>query len=381
MSNKLPENLTPEQRAAAIAADERADAHVTVMPDLTVRQVMGHLAKSIREFKGLSIVCPVLVAGEVIIECTIPFITAQLIDALNLGAGMDVIWHYSLILIGLALLSLACGTGAGIAGSIAATGFARNLRHDMFERIQTFSFSNIDRFMTSSLVTRLTTDASNVQNAYLQIIRSAMRSPLMLVFAIIMAFITGGRMAVAYVFVSILLAVGIFGIAMYVMPIFRRIFKKYDALNDSVEENVSGMRVVKSYVREKYEKRKFEGASGTLYHDFVFVERILALNGPLMTVAIDTIYTFVIYFGSRAIVQSAGANMQIGQLSALITYGFSMLMSLMMLSMIFVMITMSEESARRICEVLLEESDLTNPEDPVFEVADGSIDFDHVSFR
>ena len=380
MSNKLPENLTPEQRAAAKAAEERAEAHVTVMPNLTFAQVMRRLFSSVREFKTLSLVTPFLVAGEVVIECIIPFITAQLIDELNLGAGMDRIWHYSLILIVLALLSLTCGGVAGVTASIASTGFARNLRHDMFENIQTFSFSNIDRFSTSSLVTRLTTDAQNVQNAYLQIIRSAARSPLMLTFAIIMAFITGGRMAVIYVFVSILLAVGIFGIALYVMPIFRRIFKKYDALNDSVEENVSGMRVVKSFVREKYEKRKFEGASGTLYHDFVYVERILAFNGPLMTLAIDTIYTFVIYFGSRAIVSSAGANMQIGQLSALITYGFSMLMSLMMLSMIFVMITISEESARRICEVLLEKSDLTNPENPVYEVADGSIDFDDVSF-
>lgn len=344
-------------------------------------QIATTLGKSIREFKRDSLLAPVLVIGEVVIECIIPFITAQLIDKLQRGAGMDEVGLYSLILIALAIVSLACGAGAGVACSIAATGFARNLRHDIFAAVQRFSFSNIDRFSTSSLVTRLTTDTNNVQLSYMMIIRTAIRAPLMIVFAIVMAFITGGLMAIVYVIVSVALGAAIFGIAIKVMPMFRRIFRKYDRLNDSVEENVSGIRVVKSFVRETYEKEKFEETSGSLYHDFVHVERILALILPLMTLAIDVIYTSVIFFGSQAIVTTRGLAMNVGQMSALITYGVSMLMSLMMFSMIFVMVTMSEESARRICEVLLEVPDLKNPRNPRYTVIDGSIDFDHVSFE
>ena len=355
-------------------------AESTAAKDLSLRQIFSTLGKSIRENKKNSIIAPIFVAGEVIIECAIPFITAQLINELNTGADMGEIGRYGLILTLLALVSLACGTIAGVACSVASTGFARNLRHDMFENIQRFSFSNIDRFSTNSLVTRLTTDTQNVQMAYMQIIRSAVRSPMMIVFAATMAFITGGPMAIVYVVVGFLLGFALIGIARIVMPIFRRLFKKYDRLNESVEENVTGIRVVKSYVREDYEKEKFNRASGDLFQDFWGVERILAWNQPLMTFAVDVIYAFVVYFGSRAIVSSAGEFMNVGQMSALITYGFSMLISLNMLSMIFVMITMSEESARRICEVLLEESDLANPENPVMEVADGSVDFDDVSF-
>ena len=351
------------------------------MQELTLKELVQTLSGSIREFKKTSILTPILVTGEVIIECIIPFYTAELIDQINAGATTAAVLHYGLVLVALALLSLACGAAAGYTCSVASTGFARNLRHDMFENIQTFSFSNIDRFSTSSLVTRLTTDTNNVQQAYMMLIRTAIRAPMMIVFAIIMAFITGGSMAVIYVIVAVVLGFFLFYIAIKVMPIFRRIFKKYDALNDSVEENVAGIRVVKSYVREDYEKEKFNAASGTLYHDFVHVERILALNGPIFTLAIDVVYASVIFFGSRAIIQSAGTAMQVGQLSALITYGFSMLMSLMMLSMIFVMVTMSDESARRICQVLREQSDLSNPAEPLTEVPDGSIDFDHVSFK
>ena len=351
------------------------------MQELTLKELVHTLGKSIREFKKTSILTPILVTGEVIIECIIPFYTAELIDQINAGATTAAVLHYGLVLVALALLSLACGAAAGYTCSVASTGFARNLRHDMFENIQTFSFSNIDRFSTSSLVTRLTTDTNNVQQAYMMLIRTAIRAPMMIVFAIIMAYITGGSMATIYVIVAVILGFFLFYIAIKVMPIFRRIFKKYDALNDSVEENVAGIRVVKSYVREDYEKEKFNAASGTLYHDFVHVERILALNGPIFTLAIDVVYASVIFFGSRAIIQSAGVSMQVGQLSALITYGFSMLMSLMMLSMIFVMVTMSDESARRICQVLREQSDLSNPAEPLTEVPDGSIDFDHVSFK
>ncbi len=352
----------------------------TTMPNLTLREIFGIIGKSVREFKADSLRAPLYVTGEVIIECTIPFITSQLINDMQDGTEMRTIGIYGAVLTALALVSLFCGIRAGVACSVASTGLARNLRHDMFASIQRFSFSNIDRFSTNSLVTRLTTDTQNVQMAYMQLIRSAVRSPLMIVFAAVMAFVSGGPMAILYVFVSIGLGAALLGIARIVMPIFRRIFRKYDRLNESVEENVSGIRVVKSYVREEYEKQKFRKASGELFFDFWGAERILAWNQPAMTLAVDIIYTFVIFFGSRAIVSSAGADMQVGQMSALITYGFSMLMSLNMLSMIFVIVTMSEESARRICEVLVEQPDISNPADPIYDVPDGSIDFDGVSF-
>ena len=351
------------------------------MPDLSLKDIVKTIGKSVREHKGDSIRAPLYVTGEVIIECIIPFITSQLINDMQDGTEMRTIAIYGAILAGLACLSLFCGIRAGFACSVAATGLARNLRHDMFSAIQRFSFSNIDRFSTNSLVTRLTTDTQNVQMAYMQLIRSAVRSPLMIIFAAVMAFVSGGIMAILYVIISVLLGLGLLGIARFVMPVFRRIFRKYDNLNESVEENVSGIRVVKSFVREEHEKEKFERASGDLFHDFWGAERILAWNQPLMTFAVDVIFTSVIFFGSQTIVTSAGQAMQVGQMSALITYGFSMLISLMMLSMIFVIVTMSEESARRICEVLLEEPDLKNPENPIFEVPDGSVDFDSVSFR
>jgi ATP-binding cassette subfamily B protein len=351
------------------------------LPQYGLKEIISTLAGSLREFGKPAWATPFLVTGEVVLECAIPFVTAQLIDTLALGGGVSAIAGHAAILIIMALASLAFGTAAGVTCSIAATGLAKNLRHDVFHKIQGFSFSNIDRFSTSSLVTRLTTDVTNVQQAYMMIIRMAIRCPLMAIFSIVMAFVSGGPMAVIYVIVAFVLGWGIFKIALTVMPIFRRIFRKYDRLNDSVEENVQGIRVVKSYVREDHEKEKFNEASGTLYHDFVHVERILAWNQPLMTLAIDVIYTFVIFFGSQAIVSSQGQLMGVGQLSALITYGFSMLISLMMLSMVFVMITMADESARRICQVLREEPDLKNPKNPVMEVPDGSIDFDHVSFE
>ncbi len=345
-------------------ADENREK---TLSHLSLFQIFRRISRSVREFKRPALLTPLLVTGEVIIECTIPFITAQLINALNEGQGMDAIAHYSLILVALALVSLACGTVAGITCANASTGLARNLRHDMFHNIQSFSFGNIDRFSTSSLVTRLTTDVGFVQMAFMQIIRTAIRSPLMLVFAIFMAYITGGALATVYVIVAILLGTFLFGIALYVMPIFRRLFRKYDALNDTVEENIKGIRVVKAFVREKYEKQKFDTSSGNLRDDFLHAERLLAWNMPVMQLAINVVYVFVIFFGSRAIVESQGTNLALGQLSALITYGFS--------------ITMSEESARRIVEVLEEQSDLANPENPVYEVPDGSIDFDHVSFE
>ncbi|WP_298579277.1 ABC transporter ATP-binding protein [uncultured Olegusella sp.] len=344
-------------------------------------EVIAILKPSIREYKKLSIKTPILVTAEVLIECALPFLTAGLINAINEGAGMSVVANFGVALILLAILSLAFGAAAGVTCSTASAGFAKNLRYDIFSRIQDFSFSNIDRFSTSSLVTRLTTDVTNVQQAYMMIIRTAIRSTMMIVFAIVMAFATAGPMAAVFVVVAIFLGIFLFFIVAKVMPIFRRIFKKYDRLNDSVQENIDGIRVVKSYVREEYEKQKFGDASGSLYHDFVHVERILAWISPVMTFSVDVIFLFVIYFGSKAIIQSKGSLMQVGALSALLTYGMSVLMSLMMLTMIFVMITMSFESAQRICQVLMETPDIKNPENPLMEVPDGSIDFDNVSFR
>ena len=353
----------------------------STLPEYGLREIVHTLAQSLREYRKYAWETPLLVAFEAIIECTIPFFTAQLINQIAAGEPLEGIIPSAVILICLALVSLAFGTAAGVTCSIGATGLAKNLRHDLFHKIQGFSFANIDRFSTSSLVTRLTTDVTNVQQAYMMIIRTAIRCPMLALFSIIMAVISGGPMAVVYVIVAFFLGYAIFKIALTAMPIFRRIFRKYDRLNDSVEENVSGIRVVKSYEREDYEKQKFNEASGTLYHDFVHVERILAWNTPLMTLAVDIIYTFVIYFGSMAIVTTQSQAMGVGQLSALITYGFSLLMSLMMFSMVFVMIMMAEESSRRICEVLQEKPTLANPEHPIMEVPDGSVDFDHVSFK
>ena len=344
-------------------------------------QIMRRLVKSVREYKRPSILTPLLVVGEVVLECLVPFTTAELITAIKNGAGMDTILHYSYILIAYALASLVAGTIAGILCSDASAGFAKNLRHDMFENIQSFSFSNIDRFSTSSLVTRLTTDVTNVQNAYMQLIRTAIRSPLMLIFAMSMAFIMAGPLACCYLAVVPILGFGLFFIIFKVMPIFRRLFPRYDKLNESVEENVSGIRVVKAYVREDYERGKFNAASQDLYRDFRHVEQILALNTPIMNFAVYSVFAFVMYFGSYTIISTQGASFDVGQFSALTTYGFQILISLMMFSMVFVMVTIAEESSRRIYEVLVEQSDLSNPEDPIMEVPDGSIDFDHVSFK
>ena len=238
----------------------------TATSELSYGEIFRTIGSRVREYRKYARVTPLLMVGEVTIECLLPFITSQLIDAVNLGADMGVVLHYSLILVLLALISLSFGAAAGVTASVASAGLAKNLRHDMFESIQGFSFSNIDHFSTSSLVTRLTTDTTNVQNAYMMIIRTLVRSPMMMVFAIVMAFVTAGPMAVVYVVASIILGAVIFGISLKAMPMFRRIFKRYDALNDSVKENIDGVRVVKSYVRENYEKKKFGAASEFFLH-------------------------------------------------------------------------------------------------------------------
>ena len=343
--------------------------------------MVKELAKSIREYKKTSIATPILVSMEVVMECIIPFIIAELVNQIKAGCDLGVIVGYGLILIVMAGLSLMFGALAGSTCATASCGLAKNLRKDMFYAIQNYSFENIDKFSTSSLVTRMTTDVSNVQFAYMMIIRTAIRSPLMLIFAFVMAFVMGGRMAFIFLIVAPLLGVGLFLVARKTMPLFKRVFKKYDALNSSIQENVKGIRVVKSYVREDYEKQKFNRAAEDVCNDFTKAERILALNNPLMQFCIYAVMVFVLSFGSYTIITSQGLDLDVGQFSSLLTYSFMILSSLMMLSMVFVMITMATESAQRIVEVLQEKSTIEDPDNPIHEVKDGSIDFDNVSFK
>ena len=346
-----------------------------------MNSIVKTLSRSIREYKKTSILTPLLVTVEVVLECAIPFVIANLVNQMQAGCSMDVIVRYGAVLLVMAVISLIFGGAAGATCANASAGFARNLRKDMFYKIQGYSFENIDKFSVSSLVTRLTTDITNVQMAYMMIIRTAVRSPLMLIFSFVMGFVMGGKMAWIFLVIIPLLGVGLFFITRKTMPLFRRVFRKYDALNSSIQENIRGMRVVKAYVREDYEKKKFNFAAEDLQKDFTRAERIMAINNPLMQFCIYVIMIFVMSFGSYTVITSQGLDLDVGQMSSMLTYGFQILMSLMMLSMIFVMITMSLESAERIVEVLSEESTLHNPENPVMEVKDGSIDFNHVNFK
>ena len=339
------------------------------------------LARSIREYKKPAMLTPLLVVVEVVLECIIPFIIAKLVNEMQAGCGMDVIVKYGVQLVIMAILSLVFGVAAGNTCATASTGFSKNLRHDMFYRIQDYSFENIDKFSVSSLVTRMTTDVVNVQMAFMMIIRVAIRGPLMLIFSFIMGFAMGGRLAMIFLVTIPLLGVGLVLVIRAATPIFRRVFRKYDALNDAVQENVQALRVVKSYVREDYEKKKFAAAAENVCRDFTRAERIMALNNPMMQFCVYAGMAFVLSFGSYIVITSQGTEVAVGQMSAILTYSFQILMSLMMLSMVFVMITMSMESAERIVEVLSEESNLTSPENAVTQMKDGSIDFDNVSFK
>lgn len=339
------------------------------------------LYKSIREFKKPSILTIVIVSMEVVLECIIPFIVAGLITKIESGCDLDTIINYGGILVVMALLSLICGATAGKFCATASCGFARNLRKDMFDKIQTYSFENIDKFQSSSLVTRLTTDVTNVQHSYMMLIRTAIRSPFMLIFSFVMGFLMGGRIAVIYLAVIPILFTGLILIARRAMPLFRKVFKKYDNLNNSIQENVKGMRVVKAFVREDYEIEKFGKAATDVCSDFTKAERILAWNSPIMNFCLNSIMIFILSFGSYIVISSSGLKINIGQMSALLTYGFQILMSLMMISMIYVMITMSIESAERIVEVLKEEVILESKENAEMVVADGSIKFENVSFK
>lgn len=343
--------------------------------------MIKQLAGSIREYKKVSIITPILISLEVVIECIIPFIVATLVNQIKAGCGLETIIKYGAILIIMAFLSLAFGAIAGSTSATASCGFAKNLRQDMFYNIQNYSFENIDKFLASSLITRMTTDVTNVQNAYMMIIRIAVRAPLMLIFAFVMAFVMGGRMAWILLVVVPILAIGLSIVIYKTMPLFRKVFKKYDALNSSIQENIKGMRVVKSFVREDYEQKKFHAAAEDVCADFTKAERILVINGPLMQFCMYVVMVFVLSFGSYTIITSRGLDFDIGQFSSLLTYNFMILSSLMMLSFVFVMITMAGESAKRIVEVISENSTLTNPENPVYEVKDGSISFENVSFK
>ena len=339
------------------------------------------MLKSLREFKKPTFLTLALMVAEVLIDVLIPFYTADLVNRVKAGVPMNEVLVPGLMLVVMALLSLVCGGAAGVTGSRASAGFARNLRADLFSRIQTFSFENIDRFSPPSLVTRLTTDIQYVMMAYMMSIRLAVRAPLMFLFSVIMAYIMGGRLAMTFVIVIPVLLFGLVLIARKAMPAFRAVFRKYDRMNESVEENVRAMRVVKGFAREPFEKKKFAAASDNIRRDFTYAERVVALNHPLMQLCMYFNMLFILYVGSRMIISSGGAVIDVGQIAAMMTYGVQILMSLMMISMIYVMLTISLESMHRIAEVLSTEPGLKNPPAPLTEVPDGSVDFENVSFK
>ena len=339
------------------------------------------LKKSIREYKRDSILTPILVAFEALVECIIPLMVANLVNKMQNGCDLSVILKYGVILIIMACFSLLFGALAGITAANASAGFGKNLRKDLFMAVQNFSFENIDRFSASSLVTRMTTDVTNVQMAYMMIIRTVVRAPLMLIFSLVMGFIMGGPLAFIFLFTIPVLGIGLGLVIKKTMPLFRKVFKKYDNLNNSVQENINGIRVVKSFVREDFEMKKFNEAAEDVCADFTKAEKILALNNPMMQFCLYVVMIFVLTFGSYLVVNFGGAIIQVGQLSSLLTYSFQILMSLMMLSMIFVMVTISIESCERIVAVLEEKRTISNPENPIYEVNEGSIDFNNVSFK
>ena len=338
---------------------------------------MKRLAQCVREYKKDAILSPLYVLMEALLDVAIPFVMADLIDKGIEAGSMNMILRYGAILVGFALVALAFGVLSGRSCARATAGFARNLRHDMFHHLQVYSFSNIDKFSSAGLVTRLTTDVSNVQNAFMMIIRTLIRCPAMLIFAMVMSFRINHDISLIFLAVIPILGIGLYLIISRVHPVFERVFKTYDRLNGVVQENLSGIRVVKNFVREDHEIQKFDAISGTIYKDFSLAERILALNSPLMQGCVYTCMILVSWLGAKQIVIG---TMSTGNLMSFFTYIMQILSSLMMLSMVFVMITMSRASAERIVEVLDEQSDITNCDDPVYEVKDGSIQFTDVCF-
>ena len=344
---------------------------------------------SVREYKKYAIITPLFMIGEAAVECALPFIMSIFVDKIEGTTDIATLLPFIFAIIGMAVVSITCGILAGRFASIASCGFAKNLRNDLYRKIESFSFENIDHFHASSLVTRMTTDVTNTQQSFAMVIRIVIRAPLMLIFSAVMAFVTGGHMA--WIFVAAIPIIGIifFVLARFAMGIFRRVFKRYDALNESVQENVAGMRVVKSFVREDYEDNKFSTASTNLSKEFIKAEKIVALMTPLMNTSIHVVYLLTMYFAASIIFKTAQyidgsfvwGDLSLGQMSALLTYGIQILMSIMMISMIVTMLVMSFESIRRIGEVLDEEPTIVDPENPINEVSDGSVIFENVSFK
>ncbi|MBQ8725046.1 MAG: ABC transporter ATP-binding protein [Oscillospiraceae bacterium] len=341
-----------------------------------IRRLMG----CIREYKKPTILAPLFVTMEVVMEVIIPLFMAKLIDEGIDGGDFHALITAGGALIVFVIMSLIFGVLAGKFAAVASSGFAKNLRHDMFHNVQTYSFRNIDKFSASSIVTRLTTDVQNLQNAYQMLVRVALRTPAMLIFSLVMAFMVNAELAVIFLCIMPVLGTGIFLIMTKVHPIFKRVFKTYDKLNGVVQENLHGMRVVKSFVREEYEKKKFGGISGEIYSDFVKAEKRMTLTGPLMQTCMYTAILLISWFGARLIVLSGGRDFSTGELMSMMTYAMQILGSLMMLSMVFVMIIMSRASAERVTEILDETSDVSSPANAVMDVKDGSVAFEDVSF-
>lgn len=346
--------------------------------------MIKRLARCIREFKWAALLSPLCMVGEVYMEVQIPLVLEKIVDLGVEMADISAVWKYGALLICYALCSLAFGVASAVAASYAATGFSRNLRHDMYHKVQTYDFSNIDKFSTSSIVTRLTSDVATIQMTFQMMIRMGIRCPMMLILATAKAFSISPRMCIVYCVVLPLLAVGLVGISYVVHPIFDRVFKTYDKLNNTVQENVHGIRVVKAYVREQKEIDKFSDVSGSIYRDFCKAEKMLAFNNPLMQFCVYTCILVISWMGAHMIVES-GNNLAMGlttgQLTSMFTYTTQILSALMMFSMVYVMFTMTAAPLRRTYEILEETPDLDNPEQPVMEVKDGSIDFENVSFR
>ena len=339
------------------------------------------LSRCVREYKRPTQLTLVFILLEAVLECLIPFVTADLVNRIQAGTDMTEVLRIGLVLIVMALLSLVCGGAAGFTCARASAGFAKNLRQDAFRRVQSFAFENVDKLSSSSLVTRMTTDVSYVQMAFMTIIRTAVRAPLVMLFSIVMAYLMGGSLATSFVVIIPVLGFGLYLIARKAMPAFRRVFRKYDRLNESIEENVRAMRVVKGFSREEYEKQKLGVAAEDIRSDFTRAERIVALDSPLMQLCVYFNLIFVLLVGSRLIVESGGTQINVGEITAMLTYGMQILIQLMMLSMVYVIITMSAESGKRILEVLDEQPALEQPADPVYTVANGAVDFDGVSFK
>lgn len=342
------------------------------------------ILKSVREYKKQAILTPIFMVGEVALECAIPYVMSLFLDKIEemgMSIQFNVLLPYIIGLVAMAMASLLFGVLGGRTAAVASTGLARNLRSDLYKKLQSFSFENIDKFSNSSLVTRMTTDVTNAQQSFQMCIRIVVRAPLMLIFSIIMAFINGGNMAWIFIGIVPVVALGLIFIMKLAMPVFQRVFKRYDALNESVQENVSAIRVVKSFVREDYEQKKFNTASDNITKEFIKAEKILSFTNPIMNFSIHLSNVLVCAIGAKVIYDSNKTALTIPQLSSLLTYGVQILMSLMMISMIIVMLAMSLESIRRIAEVLEEEPTIENPENPIHELDDGSIVFKNVNFK